>query len=99
MAENTEQDKNIDSTPGDGVQRVVMNPFRIGVTKPGDVIELTFNDNGRTMTERQIVDCVVEPGKDTEEIILDEKTNSYFISKMAEKGTSWAKDVKHLGID
>lgn len=44
--------------------------------------------------QAHIVDQVLRPGTDREEILLSTKTNLYFITSMAVDKTSWAKQVK-----
>ena len=60
-----------------------------GQIKAGDIIHCEFKGK----QQKHIVVEVLDAGTDREEILLDKKSNLYFITIMAINGSSWAKNV------
>lgn len=66
------------------------NLTKSGQIKAGATVVLEYKGDDQIHT----VDQILNPGTDREEILLDTKTNLYFITSMAIEGSSWAKKVK-----
>lgn len=60
-----------------------------GQIRQGDIIVCEYNGNIEQYTAEEVLD----PGTGREEIIINTKENKYFITSMALKGESWAKNV------
>ncbi|MAK91112.1 MAG: hypothetical protein CMI13_07765 [Oleibacter sp.] len=61
-----------------------------GQIKPGDVVFCEYKGVPQRFRAKE----VLNPGTDLEEILINVKRNTYFITTMAIDGTSWAKNVR-----
>ncbi len=65
---------------------------KAGQIQQGDTIHCEYKGKKQQYVAEEVLDA----GTNHEEIIIDVKSNKYFITSMAINGSSWAKNVEVL---